>query len=171
MEKLFYSSFNSSLGRICLASTTKGICWLTVDVRKKMNNLPEHLASRYRRIVVPAGDRHKDAKGQLEAYLRGRLARFNLPIDFIEGSDFQRLVWEETSKVPFGQVVAYKEIAIRISRPKAFRAVGQALGANPVAIIVPCHRVISSNGSLGGYGLGLEFKRNLLKLEGALNSA
>jgi len=170
MEKLFYSSFSSSLGRICLASTKKGICWLTVDVGKKMNNLKEYLASRYQRIAVPAGDRRKDAATQLEAYLRGRLTKIKLPVDFIEGSDFQRLVWEETSKVPFGQVVTYKEIAIRIGRAKAFRAVGQALAANPVAIIVPCHRVISSNGSLGGYGLGLELKRDLLKLEGVLNS-
>jgi len=88
------------------------------------------------------------------------------PIDFITGTPFQRQVWQETSKIPYGHVATYKEIARRIGRPKAFRAVGQALGANPVAIIVPCHRVIASDDSLCGYGLGLNLKRHLLKLEG-----
>jgi methylated-DNA-[protein]-cysteine S-methyltransferase len=168
MNRLFYSSCSSILGEICFASTSRGICWLTIDVKKKISSIKSFLEEKYGREAIPAGDDNKYIKEQLNAYLKGSLKRFECNIDFIEGTPFQKQVWRATSMIPFGRVVAYKDIAIRINRPKAFRAVGQALGANPIAIIVPCHRVISSNGTLGGFGLGLELKKHLLALEGIL---
>jgi methylated-DNA-[protein]-cysteine S-methyltransferase len=166
MSTLMYTSFSSSIGKICLASTSKGICWLSIDVTKRIPSIKDFLQARYRRAAISAADDLNYIKDQLNAYLNGSLKKFNCAIDFIEGTSFQQEVWHATHKIPFGSVVTYKEIAQRIARPKAFRAVGQALGANPIAIIVPCHRVISSDGTLGGFGLGLEMKKHLLALEG-----
>ncbi|MFN3763308.1 MAG: methylated-DNA--[protein]-cysteine S-methyltransferase, partial [Anaerolineae bacterium] len=92
---------------------------------------------------------------------------FDLPLD-LRGTPFQRRVWEELRRVPYGQTVAYGELARRVGRPGAARAVGRAVGANPVPIIVPCHRVVGADGSLVGYGGGLEIKAALLRLEGVL---
>jgi O-6-methylguanine DNA methyltransferase len=166
MSRLLYTSFSSSIGKICLASTSRGICWLSIDVTRKIPSIKDFLQARYRRAAVPAADDLNYIKDQLDAYFNGSLTKFNCAIDFIEGTSFQQEVWHTTHKIPFGSVVTYKEIAQRIARPKAFRAVGQALGSNPIAIIVPCHRVISSDGTLGGFGLGLEMKKHLLTLEG-----
>ena len=109
------------------------------------------------------------AKAQLLAYLSGESRHFNLDIDLSHLTGFQRRVLEETRKVPRGQVASYAQIAKRIGQPKAVRAVGQALRRNPVPIVVPCHRVIASDGSLGGYGgeLRSRHKLQLLRLEGA----
>jgi methylated-DNA-[protein]-cysteine S-methyltransferase len=166
MSTLQYTSFSSTVGKICLASTSRGICWLTIDVTKRIPSIKDFLQARYERAAIPAAEDHTYIKEQLNAYLNGSLKEFKCTIDFIEGTSFQKEVWRATHKIPFGSVVTYKEIARRITRPKTFRAVGQALGANPIAIIVPCHRVISSDGTLGGFGLGLELKKHLLTLEG-----
>ena len=107
-----------------------------------------------------------DATSQIEAYLAGKRRDFNLPLD-IRGTDFQREVWRILQKIPYGQTKSYAEIAIELGRPNAARAVGGACGANPVPLVIPCHRVLASNGGLGGYGGGLEWKEWLLALEGA----
>ncbi len=104
---------------------------------------------------------------QLEAYLSGQRKSFSLPL-VITGTKFQREVWQELNKIPFGKTCSYKDIAKNINNPKAVRAVGTANGKNPFSIIVPCHRVISADGTLGGYANGLEAKRKLLKLEGSI---
>lgn len=101
---------------------------------------------------------------QLEEYLAGKRKKFNLPLD-TTGTPFQKKVWEELRKIPYGKTCSYKDIANRIKNPKAVRAVGGANGRNPLCIIVPCHRVIANNGSLGGYSGGLEMKHRLLSLE------
>ncbi len=105
-----------------------------------------------------------DARGQIEEYLRGERRVFDLPLA-LEGTPFQRRVWEELCRVPFGETASYRDIADRIGAPSAVRAVGLANGANPIAIIVPCHRVIGSDGRLTGYGGGLPNKRWLLDHE------
>ena len=103
----------------------------------------------------------------LEDYFGGKPASFkDLPLD-LEGSPFHLRVWQELMKIPPGETISYQEMARRVGSPKASRAVGQACGANPVAVIVPCHRVIASNGSLGGFSSGLERKRWLLSHEKA----
>jgi methylated-DNA-[protein]-cysteine S-methyltransferase len=105
-----------------------------------------------------------EARGQVEEYLRGERRLFDLPLA-LGGTPFQRRVWEELGRIPFGETVSYRQIAERIGTPGAVRAVGLANGANPVAIIVPCHRVIGSDGRLTGYGGGLPNKRWLLDHE------
>ena len=101
---------------------------------------------------------------QLDEYFAGRLRTFTTPLVF-EGTAFQNQVWKELCRIPYGETISYLELANRIRNPKAVRAVGMANGANPIAIIVPCHRVIGSNGALTGFGGGIPTKRALLELE------
>lgn len=101
---------------------------------------------------------------ELDAYFAGRLHVFKSPLAF-QGTPFQHQVWTELCRIPYGETISYMELAKRIGNPKAVRAVGLANGANPIAIIVPCHRVIGANGSLTGYGGGLPIKKALLALE------
>lgn len=106
----------------------------------------------------------KDVRRELDQYFAGRLKRFTTRLAF-NGTPFQNAVWKELTRIPYGETVSYLDLAKRIENPKAVRAVGMANGANPIAIIVPCHRVIGSNGSLTGFGGGLPAKRALLELE------
>lgn len=101
---------------------------------------------------------------ELDQYFAGRLKKFSTPVAF-NGTQFQTTVWRELQRIPYGETISYLDLAKRIRKPAAVRAVGMANGANPVAIIVPCHRVIGSNGSLTGFGGGLPTKRALLELE------
>ena len=105
------------------------------------------------------------AVAQLEEYFAGHRRTFDLPLE-LEGTDFQRSVWLQLAEIPYGETVSYAEMALMVGRPHAFRAVGQANGANPIPIVLPCHRVVASGGGLGGYGGGLPMKRQLLRLEG-----
>ena len=104
---------------------------------------------------------------QLDAYFAGKLRNFELPLR-MDGTPFQRLVWEELRGIPLGATSSYAELASRIGRPGASRAVGAANGRNPIAIVVPCHRVIAADGTLGGYGGGLDRKEWLLRHEAAM---
>jgi methylated-DNA-[protein]-cysteine S-methyltransferase len=104
------------------------------------------------------------AASQLDAYFRGELTSFDLPLS-LEGTQFQRCVWTALQSIPYGETISYGELAGRIGQPSASRAVGLANGRNPVAIVVPCHRVIGADGSLTGYGGGMDRKRYLLALE------
>ena len=105
-------------------------------------------------------------KEQLDKYFVGKLKKFTMPLDFVNGTDFQRSVWEALQSIPYGETRSYKDIAIQIGNPKAVRAVGGANNKNPIGIVVPCHRVIGSSGKLVGYAGGLDKKEMLLKLEG-----
>ena len=104
---------------------------------------------------------------QLEEYFAGKRTSFDLPIDF-NGTEFQRLVWQKLQAISQGETTTYARVAEEIGKPKAVRAVGTAIGKNPLCIVVPCHRVLASNGSLGGYVAGLDRKQQLLTLEGAM---
>jgi methylated-DNA-[protein]-cysteine S-methyltransferase len=106
----------------------------------------------------------KDVRRELDQYFAGQLKKFATPLAFT-GTSFQNQVWKELTRIPYGETISYLDLAKRINNPKAVRAVGMANGANPIAIIVPCHRVIGSNGSLNGFGGGLPTKRALLELE------
>ena len=101
---------------------------------------------------------------ELEEYFTGNRKKFNLPLD-IEGSNFQKMVWKELLNIPYGETRTYSDIAWAVENPKAIRAVSSAIGKNPIAIVVPCHRVIGKNGKLNGYRGGLEMKQELLDLE------
>jgi methylated-DNA-[protein]-cysteine S-methyltransferase len=105
------------------------------------------------------------AIAQLDAYFAGELTQFDIAIQ-LGGTEFQQRVWNALVEIPYGETISYGELAARVGRPGAARAVGLANGHNPIAIVVPCHRVIGANGSLTGYGGGLERKQSLLALEG-----
>jgi methylated-DNA-[protein]-cysteine S-methyltransferase len=104
------------------------------------------------------------AGNQIEEYLSGRRKSFDLVLD-IKGTDFQKRVWQELSMIPYGTTYSYKQLAIKVENQKACRAVGTANGRNPLSLIIPCHRVIASDGTLGGYAGGLPIKEKLLRLE------
>jgi methylated-DNA-[protein]-cysteine S-methyltransferase len=116
-------------------------------------------------------NKFKDLKSQLALYLEGELQQFEIKINFekLTGSPFQKDVWTELLQIPYGDTISYKELATKINKPNACRAVGSANGKNPIPILIPCHRVIAHTGSLGGYSLGLELKRKLLQIESMEN--
>ena len=107
-------------------------------------------------------------KRQLASYFAGTLRDFNIPME-ASGTDFQMRVWKELQRIPYGQAISYLELAKRLGDEKCIRAAARANGANPISILIPCHRVIGSDGSLTGYGGGLDMKEHLLKLEGVLH--
>jgi methylated-DNA-[protein]-cysteine S-methyltransferase len=163
MEKIFYSSFSSPLLKnVFVASTEKGVCM--VDFLKPEKVSLKRLKERFPGEIRRDDRRNKKVIDQLKKYLEGKLKRFDCPLDF-RGTPFEKKVWSALSKIPYGQTRSYKEIAQAIGHPKAFRAVGNANGNNSIPLIIPCHRVIESNGGLGGYGQGIKAKRQLLGLE------
>lgn len=107
-----------------------------------------------------------ECQKQIQSYLKGELREFSLPLA-LEGTDFQLKVWKELSQIPYGKTVSYKELAARVGKAKAYQAVGQANGANPIPLVIPCHRVVTHKKGLGGYSLGLKLKKHFLQLEGA----
>lgn len=114
--------------------------------------------------ILPAAEALSKA---LTAYFSGLCTSFaDIPLDLIEGTPFQRAVWHGARTIPWGRTLSYAALAARIGRPRSVRAAGQALGANPLPLLVPCHRVVAADGSLGGFSAGLRWKRVLLRLEG-----
>lgn len=108
----------------------------------------------------------KETCKQLEEYFSGIRTTFDLPIKFTSGTPFQHSVWNALCAIPYGETRSYEDIAVAIGNPKAVRAIGQANTRNPILLLVPCHRVINKNGTIGGFGCGVEVKRQLLQLEG-----
>lgn len=106
-----------------------------------------------------------EVEAQLKAYFAGKLNVFDLPL-FYTGTEFQNKVWSALREIPYGSTISYRELALKVGSPSAFRAVGNANSKNPLPILIPCHRVIAHDGSLGGYSGGLDYKRFLLSLEG-----
>ena len=118
--------------------------------------------------VVEAPSYFDAVRSELEEYFQGRRTSFDLPLDWSLTGGFGRRVLEHTARIPYGEVSTYKEMAAAAGSPRGARAAGNALGSNPIPIVVPCHRVLHSGGGLGGYGGGLDHKVFLLKLEGAI---
>jgi len=161
---LYYTSIGSPLGELWLAATQEGICGLG------FGSIDESWLKALARDTgtVPHLDptRFAEVCRQIAQYFAGARHSFDLALDLLRGSAFQRRVWAATRLIPYGQVHTYGQVARAIDAPRSARAVGRALGSNPVPIIVPCHRVLRADGSLGGYGAGLDIKRALLRLEG-----
>jgi methylated-DNA-[protein]-cysteine S-methyltransferase len=128
----------------------------------------DELAVRISPRILRAPARTDAVRRQLDAYFEGRRRAFELPIDWRLVRGFAGDVLRATARIPFGQVSSYREIAVEAGSPRAYRAAGNALGSNPIPIVVPCHRVLHAGGGLGGYTGGLDRKRFLLRLEGAL---
>jgi methylated-DNA-[protein]-cysteine S-methyltransferase len=160
METLLYSRMNSPVGPLLLGVSDSALLVLAFD-----RGLPERFAGKpisWRE----SRDETKAVRSQLEEYFAGKRRDFTVPLD-LRGTDFQKRCWEELLRIPFGEIRSYAEIARAVGRPNAYRAVGQANHYNPIAIVVPCHRVLAAGTMLGGYGGGLATKAFLLRLEGA----
>ena len=160
-SKYVFKLMNSPVGTLRLVASDKGLAGLWFE-----RSRPER--------VRPRGDvespRHPvlvETERQLREYFAGRRRTFDLKLDFV-GTPFQRTVWNALLTIPFGQTRSYGQIAKQVGRPSASRAVGAANGRNPVSIVAPCHRVISSTGALTGFGGGLDVKERLLRLEGSI---
>ena len=163
MEKVFYSSFDSPLlEEVFVASTEKGV--FMVDFLTSEKAFLKELRRRFSGEILRDDRKNGKVLSQLEKYLKGELKRFDCPLD-LRGTPFQRKVWSMLAKIPYGKTRSYREIAGAIGHPRAFRAVGNANGANPVPLILPCHRVIESGGGLGGFGHGIRVKKWLLEFE------
>jgi methylated-DNA-[protein]-cysteine S-methyltransferase len=158
---------DSPVGELFVAVTPRGLASIAfegVDRDRLMARFARELSPR----VVAAARATDDVRRELDEYFGGARRRFDLPLDRRLMSRFMHDVLGATSRVTFGHLATYGEIAVRIGRPSSARAVGAALGANPIPIVVPCHRVVGANGKLTGYGGGLPRKEALLRLEGAL---
>jgi methylated-DNA-[protein]-cysteine S-methyltransferase len=161
-ETFFLTHYQSPLGTYVLGSSKKGVVCVKTEDRSKA------YLSRWEREgtgVEEGGNHNLRLISQLDAYFAGKLREFKIPLD-LRGTSFQRRVWELLCDIPWGETRSYGQIAKALGQPKAARAVGRAVGTNPVSIVVPCHRVIGSDGTLTGYGGGLDRKEALLKLEG-----
>ena len=151
MDYLNYGVFETTIGTIKIEEQNQKIIRLTVlDVKPKDMGKPS--------MVI------KKAYKQVCEYIEGKRQNFDLPLDPI-GTEFQKSVWDQLIYIPYGETRSYKDIAIAIDKPKAYRAVGNANNKNPIPIIIPCHRVIGSGGKLVGYAYGLELKKELLDIE------
>ena len=146
----------SPVGKLRLVASDKGL--VAIDLRQAQKLvLTEHNASAQEILIK--------TKKQLEQYFAGKRTSFDVALDLV-GTDFQKQAWRALCRIPFGKTISYGQQASNIKNPKAFRAVGSANGKNPIPIIVPCHRVVAGDGSLGGYSLGLKMKKQLLAIEG-----
>jgi methylated-DNA-[protein]-cysteine S-methyltransferase len=156
MSEIRYAYCDGLLGKMLLVGDERGLRSINFPASKRA----EQLQTEWREDLAGFAE----AIRQLRAYFAGELTEFDLPLAF-EGTEFQRRVWQSLRGIPYGETISYGQLATRLGNPKASRAVGLANGSNPIPIIVPCHRVIGSNGSLVGYGGGLENKKVLLALE------
>ncbi len=158
-----YTTFTSPLGCILLASTEQGLC--SVKLGDKPETLVQMLAAEFSEAELKEDRRGmRDIRDRVLAFLSGDGTLIKLPLDIL-GTVFQQRVWAELRRIPRGETRTYKDIATAIGAPKAVRAVGSACGANPVALVIPCHRALRTDGGLGGYAWGVGRKQALLQLE------
>ncbi len=170
METLYYSRFNSPAGELSIVTSTHGL--LRLEFADRSGSSPSGGSGLAGPGAVEDPARGQvtladECRRQLDEYLGGKRCEFTGPLD-LRGTPFQLACWKALLAIPYGETRTYADIARAVGRPQGFRAVGLANNRNPVAIIVPCHRVIASDGTLCGYGGGLHVKRMLLELEGAL---
>jgi methylated-DNA-[protein]-cysteine S-methyltransferase len=159
-RKIYWDIFQFNGSEIYISATDNGLCYVGSPEEEY-----EHMVKRY-----PAAVFEKNSEAlepymhELTEFLEGRLIEFSLPID-VKGTPFQEAIWGALREIPFGETCTYSDIAEKIGKPAAVRAVGTAIGANPVLITVPCHRVIGKNGGITGYRGGIAMKQQLLELE------
>lgn len=165
IETVAYTSIPMPVGDILVAGTERGICALIIAAHAEMPSALDALQHYCPAApLVPDADALRDATGQLTEYLDGTRQTFDLPLD-LTGTPFQKQVWQSLLEIPYGDTVTYRDLAHALGRPGGAQAVGGAVGRNPISIIVPCHRVLGSDGSLTGYMWGTHVKRWLLDHE------
>ena len=162
MLTLYYSRMQSPLVPLVIGVSDKGLAIIEFD----QGEFPKGRLAQSAEWIESAR-RTEAVVRELEEYFDGQRRKFTVPLD-LQGTEFQKKCWHSLLKIPYGETRSYADIARNVGSPRGFRAVGMANHDNPVPIIVPCHRVLASDGTLGGFGGGLELKRKLLELEGAL---
>jgi methylated-DNA-[protein]-cysteine S-methyltransferase len=160
-----YDLVETPIGTLLVAATQVGVCRISYDPEpdREVEQLARLLGTRVLRTPKPVDE----ARRQLDEYFEQRRREFELELDLRLSADFSRRVLEELAKVPYGETTTYGALATRAARPRAARAVGTVMNRNPIPIVLPCHRVVGSTGSLVGYGGGIARKEHLLRLEGA----
>lgn len=167
VQKLYWSSIATPIGEYTIIATESGVCWIGspgASVDEGLFRIKRWIPT-YRAVKDQQAVPLQLAIAEMQRYFARERVQFTCPLD-LRGTPFQLLVWEQLCRIPYGETRTYGEIALAIGRPTASRAVGAANGANPIPLIVPCHRVIGSDGSLTGYAGGLANKSWLLSLEG-----
>jgi methylated-DNA-[protein]-cysteine S-methyltransferase len=162
-----YVEVPSPFGDLMVAATQRGLVRLAYPNEDRDGAL-EELAGRVSPRILEAPSRLDGVRRELEEYFEGKRQRFDFGVDYVLTRGFAEKVLRATARIPFGTVSTYREVADRAGNDRAFRAAGNALGSNPIPIVVPCHRVVHTGGGLGGYTGGLDRKRFLLSLEGVL---
>lgn len=162
-----YEVVDSPLGPLVVAVTARGLVRLAYPHE---DDVLDELAADLSPRILRLPERTEEIRRELEEYFEGRRRRFEVPIDWALTRGFTRKVLRATSRIPFGRLSTYREVASRAGSERAYRAAGNALGSNPIPIVVPCHRVVHAGGGLGGYTGGLERKEFLLTLEGSRNA-
>ena len=163
-----YELHDTPVGRLLIAVTEHGVCEIHYDADPEAE--AERLARLFGSRVLRSPRPTDEARRQLDEYFDGTRREFDLEVDLSPAREFGRAVLDELARVPYGELTTYGTLAARAGRPRAARAVGTVMNRNPVPIVLPCHRVVGSTGSLVGYAGGLDRKRTLLELEGALPS-
>jgi methylated-DNA-[protein]-cysteine S-methyltransferase len=161
-----YATTDSPLGTLLLAATPRGLVRLAYVDFEDETEVLEHLAATLSPRVLVAPRKLDEPRRELDQYFAGRRRQFELPLDWQLTRGFGRRVLEATARIPFGGTATYKQVATEAGNARAYRAAGNALGSNPLPIVVPCHRILQSGGGLGGYTGGLDRKRVLLGVEG-----
>ena len=162
--RIYWSIFEHGQWQLYIAKTEKGLCYIG-SPGESFEKFRAYFKKRFPSASLEKSDGSLEGyKQEFAAYLNGSQEEFSLPID-VKGTPFQQQTWQALKEIPYGQTITYSEIAEQIGRPSAVRAVATAIGANPLLITVPCHRVIGKNGTMTGYRGGLDFKRFLLDLE------
>jgi methylated-DNA-[protein]-cysteine S-methyltransferase len=159
-----YDLADTPIGTLLVATTDRGLCRISYDPQPELE--AESLAHTFGVRVLRATKPIDPVRRQLDEYFAGRRRAFEVPIDWSPLRGYTREVLRRTAEIPFGEASTYADIALRAGSPRGWRAAGNALGANPMPIVVPCHRVLASSGGIGGYTGGLDRKRFLLRLEG-----
>jgi methylated-DNA-[protein]-cysteine S-methyltransferase len=161
-----YATLDSPVGTLLLATTAAGLVRLAYVDQADEESVLDDLAASVSPRVLAAPRKLDEPRRELDEYFAGRRKQFEIPIDWSLTHGFARRVLRATALIPFGSVSSYKEVATEAGSPRGFRAAGNALGSNPIPIVVPCHRVLHAGGGLGGYTGGLERKLVLLGVEG-----
>ena len=164
MEIVHSARFDTPFGEMLAASTERGLAYIQLPRAsgRGLSGWLRHFAPQASHQEAYAPNR--SAIGQILEYLEGKRERFDLSLD-LRGTEFALSVYREVERIPYGKTATYSEVARALGHPKAFRAVGNANAANPLSLVIPCHRVVAAGGKLGGYGGGLSMKRQLLAME------
>jgi methylated-DNA-[protein]-cysteine S-methyltransferase len=167
VKRAGYGRVDSPVGPLLIASSDQGVCEICFGANETEQEFVQHLRRRGFR-AVPDQNAISNVAVELREYFKGERNHFEVPFDFTGISPFSKSVLQATTEVPFGHLTSYRGIAERIGQPTATRAVGNALGRNPIPVVIPCHRIVRSDSSIGGYTGGLQIKHKLLALEGVM---